>query len=187
MHPIHWLFTHPNEAQVINILVTAFLTLTLIVITARYARTTSRSVRIMEADVRARLKPIPHLGFTTTAAAPGQTKRTAIVTIRSDNAPLRIVGLEIVFATPKDKVEAFEMFRQDIVEVGTPFTGHVVIERIPPDAVWLASLTYKDISGLLIYTTAFDENGFLSEATPVDPKELFTRIRLSWRRLRRRF
>jgi hypothetical protein len=178
MHPIHWLFTHPTEAQVINILVTSFLTLTLIVITFQYARITARSVRVVEADIRARLKPIPHVAIATSRpVGPVTPKQQVIVTIRTENAPLRIVGLNISFNTPTRQLIYFESFRQNIVEIGTAFTGSFEIDALPVAGAWSVEFTYKDLSNFLIYTTSFDKNGFLGENNPIDPRTLYNRIR----------
>jgi hypothetical protein len=180
MHPIHWLFTHPSEAQIINILVTIFLTLALIVITYRYTKITSRSVRILEADVRARLKPIPHVGLEFTGPlreADNNTQRLMII-IRTENAPLRIVNLRLFFDGTYTHTSHSETFHQRIVTVETAFAGECQVESMPRGLkIWQATLRYQDLSGLLIYTTHFREKGFVGEERPIDPHTTYNRLR----------
>jgi hypothetical protein len=169
-----WIVEHQLEVQAFSAIGTILLTFALIVITGFYAWANWKTMRLMEADVRFRLKPVPHLGIKGmgTFLAAGTQEYT--VHIRSVHAPLRLVALSAVFKTPKGKTEEHrQTFNRQIVSE-TPFESQLHVHVDQPPSSWVVTLYYHDLSGFLDYATTFNEQGYVSEEKTIDRKEFRT-------------
>jgi hypothetical protein len=180
-----WITCHLQELQAISALVIAFLTLILIVMTGFYATANWRTMRLMNADVRFRLKPIPHVGLN--ASSPWkETGQDWILTVRCEHAPMVLLGIEIAFHIGGGKqFEHFHSFKTgETVHPQQSAHGYDLDIKLPASAKsWIMDFSYRDLSGLLYYTTTFDANGFFSESSPFNPRTPWNRIRL-WRHRR---
>jgi hypothetical protein len=176
---LRWISTHGNEIQALAAIAISVLTLVLIVLNIIYVRANWKAMRLMEADVRFRLKPIPHLGMAAVNSFAGPScKRMYLVHIRAEHAPLRLVALSARFTTDAEQVrERWLSFNREIVQE-TPFETQLDIQQDQSFKSWRVTLYYRDLSGLLDYATNFNEQGFVSEERAVDRKAFFTRMRI---------
>jgi hypothetical protein len=174
-----WIAEHQQELQAISGLAISFLTLILIIMTGFYATANWRTMRLMNADVRFRLKPIPHVGIAFALPWNNPGGQIWILTIRCDHAPMVLIGVSIHFAFADGKqLEHFHNFNGETIhEQGNAHQYNLHIKMPAPAQTWILDLYYRDLSGLLDYATVFNAQGFVSDLTTIDRKTLRNRVR----------
>jgi len=174
-----WIAEHQQELQAISGVAISFLTLILIIMTGFYATANWRTMRLMDADVRFRLRPIPQVGIATALPWNNPGRQTWILTVRCEHAPMVLIGVSIYFAFADGKqLEHFHNFnRETIHEQGNAHQYNFHIKMPAPSQTWILDLYYRDLSGLLDYATVFNAQGFVSDLTTIDRKTLRNRVR----------
>jgi hypothetical protein len=176
---MNWISQHQQELQAISGLAISFLTLILIIVTGFYATANWRTMRLMDADVRFKLKPIPHLGLAPAEQWNDPQGQTWILTIRCQHAPMVLIGVSIRFSIGNGKeFEHFHTFnRKTINEQDSGQQDKLHIKLPAPAQTWILDLYYRDLSGFLDYATVFSAQGFVSDLTTIDRKTLWNRVR----------
>lgn len=136
-------------------------------------------MRLMEADVRFRLKPIPYMGVSGLSTFLVEGSQEYGMHIRSENAPLRLIGVRITFYMEDGQTKAhWQTFEREIVQ--KQLVQFPIAVRLPQVPIsWRATLYYRDLTDLLDYETNFNEQGYVSEGDVVDRNEFFTKI-IKW-------
>lgn len=177
MPPVNWIQAHQNELQAISGLAIAVLTMVLIIVTAIYARANWLTMRLMEADVRFRTKPIPRLGLTAVKPWSSTGPQPWQVTLRTEHAPLCLIALSVQFVTGADQREHFQGFKRQIIVPADSFQHDFKIDLPAPPTDWTAQLYYRDHAEPLDYLTTLDKAGFVSDHPPINRRTLWNRIR----------
>ena len=183
-----WIASHVQELQALSGLGIVFLTLVLIILNGLYVRTNWTTMRLLNADVRFRLKPIPHVGVGTALPWDAPSGQTWIITIRTEHAPIVLTGLFIYFYIGGGKLfEYSHNLNNRSLNEHESYECKISIKMPGPAESWILDLHYRDLSGLLHYKTKFDANGFVDEGRPVDPRTAWNRLRIWWgnRRLKK--
>jgi hypothetical protein len=185
MHPLHWIYVNREFLQSLGSLTTALLTICLIILNGIYVRANWKTMRLMEADVRFRLKPIPHLGLEFIHPPKGDVHEFYL-TLRAEHAPMCLIALDLNVAVGRESTAHTLTFNQEIVDNTTISTKTYGIKLPGSATAWLATLFYRDLSGFLDYATHFNEKGFVGEGTTVNRHTLYNRTRFRMLRLWRR-
>src|SRR5262249_10142967 len=164
-----------------------FLTIVLLILNFIYTRANWQTMRLMTADVRQRIRPIPRVTVGTALPWNHPDGQTWILTIYADHAPMVLTGcyLHVALGGPKELEHFHDMKRESVSAGGHTLIQFPVVFPSQPTNTWLLELHYRDLGGLLHYSTSFDQKGFFSESTPVDANAWTNRLRFRWRRWRR--
>ncbi len=176
---MNWIAEHQQELQAISGLAISFLTLILIIMTGFYATANWRTMRLMNADVRFKLKPIPHVGIATALPWNNPGGQAWILTVRSDHAPMVLIAASINFGFADGTLlEHFHNFKGEAIhEQDNAHQYNFHIKMPAPAQTWILDLYYRDLIGLLDYGTVFDANGFVAELKTIDRHTVWNRIR----------
>jgi hypothetical protein len=158
---MHWIFQHKDEIQALTNVVIAVLTVVLIFLTAVYSHANRRTMKIMEADLRFRTKPIPKIVLARSAdeaARSFQWKLTVTVT----NAPLLFRELKLFFHQKNHRHMEYLQVQRRILRPGEEFSREASFYPSDPVLDWSAEVKYSDLTGLVTYKTSFtsEENDF---------------------------
>jgi len=172
-----WIALHQQELQALSGLAIAFLTLILIVMTGFYATANWRKMRLINADVRFRLRPIPGLDLAPANEWTDPQGQIWILRMGCQHAPMVVVGVSIHFSIGNGKeFEHFHTFNGETIQDRT-HQYNLPIKMPAPAKTWILELYYRDLSGLLDYATVFNAQGFVSNLTTIDRHTLWNRIR----------
>lgn len=177
MHPLHWIYINRDFLQALSGLTIAVLTIVLIFLNVIYVRANWKTMRLMEADVRFRLKPIPHIGLQF-LSRPGRNYEFYL-TVRAEHAPMRLVGADVHVAMGSESKTHTVTFNQEIIDTTTAMTKTYEMElpRTVTITTWQVTLFYRDLSGFLDYATDFDAKGFIGDRTTIDRHSLYNKTR----------
>jgi hypothetical protein len=182
---VNWIYRHQNELQAISGLAVALLTLVLIIVTGVYATANWRTMRLVEADVRFRVRPVPRLGLAAANAWNSPNGQLWILTLRSEHALLCLVAANIRFAVGGGhEVEYFHSFNGEVIDLAASFQHSFEIKMPAASSTWILELYYRDHGGLLDYATTFGPGGFVAEGPAINRKTFWNRIRF-WIGVRR--
>jgi hypothetical protein len=178
MHPFHWIYNNRELLQAISGLAIVGLTFVLIVLNTVYVRANWKTMRLMEADVRFRLKPIPHVGVAPSSAWDHPGDQVWTLTVRCDHAPMVLMATSIRFSIGGGKeFEHFHVFNGETIHPQTGRQYDLTIKMPAPAQTWSLDLYYRDLSQLLDYGTVFGPTGFVADLTTVDRKTPWNRVR----------
>src|ERR1700691_4041078 len=100
MHPLHWVYNNREFLQAISGVAIGLLTLVLIALNIVYVRSNWKTMRLMEADLRFRTKPLPGLtvvlrNIEARRVNSIEVRRVCQWTVRitATNAPMRMLQL----------------------------------------------------------------------------------------------
>ena len=184
---MNWIHQYQNELQAISGLAIAVLTLVLIIVTAVYAKANWHTMRIVEADVRFRTKPTPRLGLSAANAWNQPGGQLWIMTVRTEHAPLSLIGVSIRFAIGPKETEYLHSFRGDVIHQAETFQHNFEVALTAAPQGWILQLYYRDHIGMLDYATNFDPKGFVSEEPTINRRTSWNRLRfwIGVKRIRR--
>jgi hypothetical protein len=180
---MRWITCHQAELQAISGLAIVFLTVVLIVLNFFYTRANWKTMRLVDADVRFKLKPIPHFGLDFLHDPTKGTKREFIITLRAEHAPMRLTGVDLFFGMGSESKNHLLTFAQEVVDENAQ-TRTYSVDLPKPVTTWAATLYYRDLSGYLDYATSFGEKGYVGEGTTIDRHAIVNRLRFRYRRWR---
>jgi hypothetical protein len=96
MHPLHWVYVNREMLQALSGVIIAVLTIILIVLNTIYVTANWKTMRLMEADVRFRLRPIPQFSLNFEGTPKGYVY-TLRIFVRVEHAPMRLVSILLEF------------------------------------------------------------------------------------------
>jgi hypothetical protein len=144
--------------------VTAALTFALMGITAFYAWSNYRVMRIMETDIRARTQPIPKLGVDLNSSTqPRLHKDTNMtVVIRTENAPMRLKKLSIHPTYIDGQMSHIDCMIGDprIISPLTAAEFSADYESLGAVDEWTALIAYTDLGESTEYVMKLNSKGF---------------------------
>lgn len=151
---------HQNELAALSNPALALLTFILIVVTAFYARANWRVMRLMEADLRFKIEPVPSINID--PITDGHMHVRGInVRIKVLNAPLRLICVT-VFTDPSKKDLKDRHFNLDRypVPIGDVFTvEHFFLTTLTPESRWYVIVEYDDLPGIKRYVKTITGRG----------------------------
>jgi len=157
---------------------TAALTLVLIGITAFYARSNYRVMRIMETDFQARTQPIPKLGIDPYHSTQAGAECSMHFTLRTENAPMKLKELGALVFHENGEVGSAECLIGDprIISPMTPaeFTAKYV--SCGRKKEWRAVIVYTDLGEVFEYHTKVSELGLMLTTVVKQPGLLWKLI-----------
>jgi hypothetical protein len=169
---MHWIHCHQAEIQAISAAVTAFLTLALIIVTAIYVGVNYKTMRLLTTDLRYKAQPIPL--FNITVGTVGMSKNILVIgRIGTASAALRVesVSLHVAFESKSESkpirrlidrviVPGDEMGFQENFDSTEEFKGFSIM------------VVYRDLIGLMRYTTEYDHADKSTKTTAQDVKSI---------------
>jgi hypothetical protein len=163
-----WIAAHQAELQALSGLVIAFLTIVLIVLTGFYVRANWRTVRLLEADLHFRTRPV-RLVEAALGTSGMTTNMLFMATVKTSNAPLRLDEITIKLYFPSGRTESRTLTSHlgrvlnsnEEISLGEQFESNEVAEN------WNLTLVYYDLAGMQKYRTLyFKDNTSSTIATP---------------------
>ncbi len=143
--------------------ITATLTFVLMGITAFYAWSNYRVMRIMESDFRARTQPIPKLGVNLESSKQaGQKDCYMMVVIRTENAPMRLKELSIHTTFLDGRVSHTDCLIGDprIISPLTAAEFSPAYTDLGFAQEWTALIIYTDLGEAMEFHTKLSSKGF---------------------------
>jgi hypothetical protein len=157
--------------------ITATLTFALMGITAFYAWSNYRVMRIMETDFRARTQPIPKLGIHLSHDSQPGTLCSMNITIRTENAPMKLKEIGVLVFHENERTSSADCLIGDprIISPLTPaeFTSNYI--SCGQKSEWRAVIIYTDLGEAFEYHTKVSERGF-SLTTVYSPPGLIRKL-----------
>jgi hypothetical protein len=143
--------------------ITAALTFALMAITAFYAWSNYRVMRIMEGDFRARTQPIPKLGVNLDSSVQAGSKEGYMgVLLRTENAPVRLLELSIHVTFLDGRITHTDCLIGD-PRVISPLTSAEFTPAFDPSGFaqeWTALIIYTDLGETMEFHTKLHRDGF---------------------------
>lgn len=85
-------------------------------------------MRLTEADVRFRTKPIPRLGLAAANAWNGPGGQAWTLTLRTEHVPLCLIAVSIQFVMGANEMEYFHSFNREIIVPTDSFQHYFQIQ-----------------------------------------------------------
>jgi hypothetical protein len=195
---LHWIESHPGLLQALSSLVVAGMTLVLILLTSVYARANWKTMRLMEADIRFRTEPIPHVELKAVDApasamkssfgnrSPGEKILKLIFTTANAPLVLKDVRLSVSFQSGAHKDFNLPVNGMIRLPVGEEYDLDTEISADEPVDHWGLNLDYWDLSGRIEYRSWFGPNGGTLSYGPKGSTSIKMSLLYYWHRLRGR-
>ena len=151
-----WIAAHQAELQALSGLAITFLTIILICLNAIYVRANWKTMRLLDADLRFRTRPVPSVDAT--LATVGMTTNMVFMgTIKTSNAPMRVDEITIELNLPSGRTESRSLSsyrgrvlnNNEEIRLGERFESNEVADN------WNLELVYNDLAGLQTYRTVY--------------------------------
>lgn len=117
----------------------------------------------MRADVRARTQPVPRVAIVAIAGSVSSDgTRPLDASVRTENAPMRIVSLNVllIFRNGGTTWAECEIGDPRIITLDTPATFNAPYKSQGPISEWRALITYTDLAEAFEYHTKLNDKGF---------------------------
>jgi hypothetical protein len=154
MHPLHWIYNNREFLQAISGIVIGLLTVILIILNTIYVRANWKTMRLMEADLRFRTKPLPSVVVTMDV-----NEATGIclwsLKLTATSAPMRVLQLTVSFKQKEHVHREHIRIENMVLRVNENYSANDQFHYGDPPTQWQAELTYADVADLMRYRANF--------------------------------